>query len=148
MTDTPQDRETGSGIVLTLQKRRLRQILWALITLHVTGVHVQQTVQTLPLGRLLNLASILAVTAILCDADDEAAITAAANKVMPRPAQPFVLNGIEVLATASVGVAVYPRDSADNETLLKNADLALYRAKEAGRNAFRLFRPRNERECG
>jgi len=64
---------------------------------------------------------------------DEEAITAAANKVMLQLAQPFVLNGMEVLGTASLGESVYPRDGTDTETLLKNADLAMYRAKVAER---------------
>lgn len=72
---------------------------------------------------------------------DDSAIAAAATKVTQQLAQPFVLNGMDVMATASLGVAVYPRDGVDSETLLKNADMAMYRAKDAGRNAFRFFDP-------
>jgi diguanylate cyclase (GGDEF)-like protein len=78
---------------------------------------------------------------VIGDVVDESSIAAAANKVIQQLAQPFILNGIEIMVTASVGVAVYPRDGADCDTLLKCADLAMYRAKDAGRNAFRFFDP-------
>ena len=78
---------------------------------------------------------------IIGDVVDESAIAAAANKVIQQLAQPFILSGIEIMVTTSVGVAVYPRDGADCDTLLKCADLAMYRAKDAGRNAFRFFDP-------
>jgi diguanylate cyclase (GGDEF)-like protein len=75
------------------------------------------------------------------DVVDESSIAAAANKIIQQLAQPFILSGIEIMITASIGVAVYPRDGADCDTLLKCADLAMYRAKDAGRNAFRFFDP-------
>lgn len=78
---------------------------------------------------------------VIGDVVDESSIAAAANKVIQQLAQPFILSGIEIMVTASVGVAVYPRDGADCDTLLKCADLAMYRAKDAGRNAFRFFDP-------
>ncbi len=78
---------------------------------------------------------------VIGDVVDESSIAAAANKVIQQLAQPFILSGIEIMVTASVGVAVYPRDGADSDTLLKCADLAMYRAKDAGRNAFRFFDP-------
>lgn len=78
---------------------------------------------------------------LIGEVTEEASITAAANKVLQQLSQPFVLNGMDVMATASLGVAVYPRDGTDSDTLLKNADLAMYRAKDAGRNAFRFFDP-------
>jgi diguanylate cyclase (GGDEF)-like protein len=78
---------------------------------------------------------------VIGDVVDESSIAAAANKVIQQLAQPFILSGIEIMVTASVGVAVYPRDGVDCDTLLKCADLAMYRAKDAGRNAFRFFDP-------
>lgn len=70
---------------------------------------------------------------------DESAVTALAAKVVQQLTLPFAIGGLDVMATASVGVAVYPKDGSDADTLLKNADLAMYKAKDAGRNAFRFF---------
>ena len=54
-------------------------------------------------------------------------------------ATPFNLDGHEVLVTASVGVALIPLDGSIPGRLLQNADIALYRAKDEGRNTFRFF---------
>ena len=56
-----------------------------------------------------------------------------------RCASPFDLQGHEVTVTVSIGIAVYPDDGADADTLIQYADTAMYRAKEAGRDAFRFF---------
>ncbi len=55
--------------------------------------------------------------------------------------RPFDLNGHEVLIGASVGIAVAPDDGEDSDQLMKNADIALYHAKENGRGAYRFFEP-------
>lgn len=78
---------------------------------------------------------------LMGDMADEEAIAAAATKVMQQLGAGFAINGLDVMATASLGVAVYPRDGTDMDMLLKNADLAMYRAKDAGRNVFRFFDP-------
>ncbi|MCG5497170.1 EAL domain-containing protein [Ectothiorhodospira variabilis] len=54
---------------------------------------------------------------------------------------PMLLEGHELVITASIGVATYPDDGVDADALLKNADLAMYEAKTQGRNAYEFFAP-------
>jgi diguanylate cyclase (GGDEF)-like protein/PAS domain S-box-containing protein len=61
------------------------------------------------------------------------------RRVIETLAAPFDLDGHEVLVTASVGVALIPLDGSIPGRLLQNADIALYRAKDEGRNTFRFF---------
>lgn len=53
--------------------------------------------------------------------------------------EPFFVGGHELTVTASLGISLYPQDGKDAETLLKNADTAMYKAKEQGRNAFQFY---------
>jgi diguanylate cyclase (GGDEF)-like protein len=63
------------------------------------------------------------------------------QKVTDTLRAPFVLEGEELFVTPSVGAAVSPDDGADGETLLKHADMAMYRAKDGGRDRFEFFTP-------
>ncbi|HUS12970.1 MAG TPA: EAL domain-containing protein [Pyrinomonadaceae bacterium] len=79
----------------------------------------------------------------LAKADDCALI---AQKVVIALAPPFDLKGQQVFITASLGIAAYPADGGDSDILLKNADTAMYRAKELGRNGYQFYVPdMNER---
>ena len=64
-----------------------------------------------------------------------------ARRVCTALGEAYHVNGHEVTTSASIGIAIGPLDSEPADTLLKNADLALYRAKEDGRNTFRFFEP-------
>ncbi len=64
-----------------------------------------------------------------------------AGRIVEALGAPFDLDGHEVVVGASLGVAVAPADGADPDQLLKNADMALYRAKADGRGVFRFFEP-------
>ncbi|WP_438433350.1 putative bifunctional diguanylate cyclase/phosphodiesterase [Gorillibacterium sp. sgz500922] len=55
--------------------------------------------------------------------------------------QSFPLNHQEIFVTMSIGISVYPEDGADPEALMKNADTAMYRAKEQGRNNYQFYSP-------
>jgi diguanylate cyclase (GGDEF)-like protein len=75
------------------------------------------------------------------DLRDATHAPAMAARVLDQFNQAFYLGGTELFSTASVGVAVYPRDGEDAETLMQNADAALYQAKDSGRNSFCFFEP-------
>jgi predicted signal transduction protein with EAL and GGDEF domain len=62
-----------------------------------------------------------------------------AQKILETVAQPFVLSGRECHVTASIGISVYPEDAGDVQALLKNADIAMYRAKDSGKNIFQFY---------
>ena len=64
-----------------------------------------------------------------------------AAKVLTHIAQPMKLSGLELHASASIGISIYPNDGGNGETLLQHADAAMYQAKKGGRNAYRLFTP-------
>ena len=61
------------------------------------------------------------------------------RKIVESLRYPFVLGGQELHITTSLGAAVYPEDGEDINTLLKNADIAMYRVKEKGRNDYQLY---------
>jgi diguanylate cyclase (GGDEF)-like protein/PAS domain S-box-containing protein len=71
-------------------------------------------------------------------AQDAALVAKRVQDILQRP---FTIEARSLNVTASIGIAVYPEDGRDFSELLKNADAALYDAKEAGRNAFRFFSP-------
>jgi diguanylate cyclase (GGDEF)-like protein len=64
---------------------------------------------------------------------------ALAERLVAALAEPFQISGNEVVIGASIGIALAPRDGSDADSLLKNADMALYRAKSDGRRAWRFF---------
>ncbi|MBA3998228.1 MAG: hypothetical protein C0466_13835 [Candidatus Accumulibacter sp.] len=64
-----------------------------------------------------------------------------AEKLLQVVAEPFSLEGHELNVTPSIGIALFPEDGADPDALLKNADTAMYHAKENGRNNFQFFAP-------
>ncbi len=61
-----------------------------------------------------------------------------AGRILDALRRPYLLHGRQMLVSASIGVAVYPADGADTATLMRSADLAMYAAKQAGRNAWQL----------
>ena len=63
----------------------------------------------------------------------------AASRILTRLAEPFLVRGTSHFLSASIGIVVFPEDGDSVETLLKNADAAMYRAKDAGRSRFEFF---------
>jgi diguanylate cyclase (GGDEF)-like protein/PAS domain S-box-containing protein len=68
-----------------------------------------------------------------------AAAAEVARRLVDVFARPFEVAGHELTVTPSLGISIYPHDGQDLETLLKNADTAMYRAKDIGRNAFQFY---------
>ena len=64
-----------------------------------------------------------------------------ADRVICQVKQPLKVDEQELYVTASVGIAIYPEDGLTDETLIKNADTAVYRAKDLGRNSYQLYTP-------
>jgi diguanylate cyclase (GGDEF)-like protein/PAS domain S-box-containing protein len=64
-----------------------------------------------------------------------------AQKVLDTIAQPLHIDGTELFLTTSIGIALFPSDGDTAEALLANADHAMYRAKDAGRNSYQMFTP-------
>ena len=78
-------------------------------------------------------------TILLNEACDSRGASAVARKVLASLAEPITLAGHEFRVTTSIGVTLAPDDGTDPQTLLKNADLAMYRAKERGRDNYQFF---------
>ncbi|MFZ2493190.1 MAG: EAL domain-containing protein [Thermoanaerobaculia bacterium] len=62
-----------------------------------------------------------------------------AQKIIEAIRHPFHIDGREIFTSTSIGIALYPEDGSDAETLIKNADTAMYQAKEFGRDNYQLF---------
>ena len=62
-----------------------------------------------------------------------------AGRILEMLAEPFIIGAHELFITASMGIAVYPYDGKDLETLLINADVAMYQAKKLGRNSYQYY---------
>ncbi len=67
--------------------------------------------------------------------------TVVAERIVEGLRQPFMIEGKEVLTTASIGLTIAESTSSDADDLLRNADVAMYRAKDRGRNRFEIFQP-------
>ncbi|MFH1034601.1 MAG: EAL domain-containing protein [Pseudomonadota bacterium] len=64
-----------------------------------------------------------------------------ASRILETMAEPFKVHNQEFYITASIGITIYPHDASDAESLVANADTAMYRAKADGRNNYKLFTP-------
>ncbi|OSM00239.1 PAS domain S-box protein [Magnetofaba australis] len=78
-------------------------------------------------------------TAILTDIRRNEDAATVARDIIARLREPFVINEQNVYVGASVGISIYPDNGIDFDTLTKNADAAMYRAKERGRGAYAFF---------
>lgn len=77
---------------------------------------------------------------LLAEVASEEDVGKVAKKILDNITTPFQIEDREITITASLGISIYPQDGEDEETLIRNADIAMYRAKEEG-NSFRLYAP-------
>ncbi len=66
-------------------------------------------------------------------------VAPSARKILDILSQPIQLNEYEFIITTSIGISLFPLDGEDTQTLLKNADIAMYRAKDEGRNTYQFY---------
>jgi diguanylate cyclase (GGDEF)-like protein/PAS domain S-box-containing protein len=103
---------------------------------------------------LINIANILKSNVRSCDTVarlggdefvivltnvDDTTVSQVAGKLMNMLSRPQFVNSHEIFTSLSIGISMFPVDAQDGETLLKNADMAMYQAKEQGRNNFQFF---------
>ena len=73
--------------------------------------------------------------------DNDHAVGSVVMKIQEQLCEPYQIDDHEVYTSSSIGISLFPRDGRDAEELLKNADMAMYQAKEAGRNTCHFFSP-------
>ena len=78
-------------------------------------------------------------TVIIEDCQEPQAVTLTCERILSSLAEPILLEGTEVNLGASIGVSMYPADGSTVQALLQNADSAMYKAKERGRNNYQFF---------
>jgi diguanylate cyclase (GGDEF)-like protein len=78
-------------------------------------------------------------TAIIESAGTTANTSAAAQRVLQALRRPMLIGGRDVFVSGSIGIALYPQDHTDPGTLVRQADMAMYRAKDLGRNTLHFF---------
>ncbi len=78
-------------------------------------------------------------TALLVDLDSPQDVDQIARRILQLMRSPFPLLGREVRLSTSIGIAIYPEDGFDAATLLRNADTAMYHAKDAGRDTYKFY---------
>jgi diguanylate cyclase (GGDEF)-like protein len=66
-------------------------------------------------------------------------LTGVAERIIERLAQPWIIDNYKLFISGSIGIALYPKDGADNTSLMKHADIAMFEAKKNGRNQYAFF---------
>jgi diguanylate cyclase len=76
---------------------------------------------------------------LMSDISSKEIIEEVAQRILKAIQKPFIIHGIEKIISSSVGIALYPEDGENLETLIKHADVAMYRVKKAGGNNYLYF---------
>ncbi|MDD2309239.1 MAG: diguanylate cyclase [Desulfuromonadaceae bacterium] len=157
LTDLPNRRMMQDRLDLALKRSRRQEIGVALLYIDLDGFkHINDTLGHPAGDKLLRVMAgrfenLLRDDDIVCRmGGDEFAVILhdihhaqdaepVARKLLEAVTEPLLLEGSEVVVTGSAGIALFPKDGEDSETLEKHADIALYHAKEEGKNTFRFF---------
>jgi diguanylate cyclase (GGDEF)-like protein len=83
-------------------------------------------------------------TIILTDFEEVSHVKKIANKVLKELAKPFLISGKKVQISGSIGISLVPQDASSSEELIINADQAMYKVKNDGRNSYRFFSLENK----
>lgn len=78
-------------------------------------------------------------TLVVSGINGEDCITNIASTILSKLKRPITLSGKQIAVSSSIGIAIYPQDGQDSQALLRNADLAMYHAKETGKNQFQFY---------
>ena len=69
-----------------------------------------------------------------------------AESILKTVSSPFMIKNNEVIVTPSIGISLFPKDGEDGEELLKHADMAMYEAKNKGKNNYQLYDSNRKKE--
>ncbi len=83
---------------------------------------------------------------VVLDGCESSHVAAVSERIIKALSRPVAIDSMSLSTTASIGISLYPGDSANREELLKHADTAMYAAKNAGRGAYRFYDPAMNRE--
>jgi diguanylate cyclase (GGDEF)-like protein/PAS domain S-box-containing protein len=100
------------------------------------GARLKQTLRAADLAARLGGDEFIILIEEVSDANHVATV---AHKIITSIIKPLTLMGQECRITASIGISIYPKDAEDEQSLMKNADLAMYLAKEEGKNNYQFY---------
>lgn len=159
LTDLPNRRLFEDRLTVALAQARRKKQMAAVMCIDLDRFKVVNDTMGHALGDLLLQSVAERLTGLMRDSDTVARVggdeftlllpdvaraedtVEVAERTLEALRQPWVLNGHEFCVTASIGIAMCPNDAEDAESLLRNADTAMYRAKDSGRDNYKLYNP-------
>ncbi len=159
LTDLPNRRLFEDRLTVALAQARRKKQMAAVMCLDLDRFKIVNDTMGHALGDLLLQSVAERLTGLMRDSDTVARVggdeftlllpdvaraedtVEVAERTLEVLRQPWVLNGHEFCVTTSIGIAMFPNDGEDADSLLRNADTAMYRAKDSGRDNYKLYNP-------